>query len=237
MKTQSEKSIKYLQFVQQRKANVQKETNIRDDFPLDVFEERIQSILKPEEVSQKYENTSICYSYGQPNYEKATFALSLLITLAACFLYFYFDLLDKSFVIIYSSSLAFDSFIFLIYIYFLCKMKSPSIFTPISNTINILLDIINYFNFILKVIIFVFIFMDIAKFNLMAISIIVLMLLTHIYILLITVKILGFSPCFIYMQDLILSFTYTIKYYLCCCEMEQEEPKDYTKLEDVESFY
>jgi len=62
-------------------------------------------------------------------------------------------------------------------------------------------------------------------------------LLLDTYFIVISLKLFMLSPCMIGIQEFLQRLWNNVKYYVLCCEVEEPDQPDYTKLEELESFY
>ena len=57
------------------------------------------------------------------------------------------------------------------------------------------------------------------------------------YFTIVSLKMFMHSNCMIDVREFLERLATTIKYYILCCEKDEPEHQDYTKLEELESFY
>jgi hypothetical protein len=132
---------------------------------------------------------------------------------------------------------ALDIIISLLYLYFLIKLKSEQIFNKIPNAIINSSDVLILLNFIVKIVTITMIFVDISLLGITAIILFTFKFMIEFYFAVISVKLFMFCPCTLYVQEQSEKAWLWIKYYIFCCEVDEPENPDYTKLEDLESFY
>jgi hypothetical protein len=235
MKT-SEKQSKFQNFMQQRQANMDRGN---PDFPADLNEERIKSVYRPKERVYYYDNSQISLSYGQYNIEKCLIVLSVLILTSGLLIYnYFFSFSNISFVIFISTS-SVDIIVAFIYLYFLIKLKSDENFNRIPIGAVNGSDVIIMLNFVMKLVLFIMVSSEYGTLGILAIILMSIKFLMDFYFTIISVKLLMFCPCTIWIQEATEKIWTTLKYYIFCCDQEAAEPEntDYTKIEDIESFY
>jgi hypothetical protein len=204
----------------------------------DLNEERIISEYRPKERVFYYDNSSISMSYGQHNIEKCLVVLFILIVYGSLLIYSYNLSLDILKYTLLTSGAAFDIIISFLYLYFLIKLKSNQIFNKIPLNLINSTDILILLNFLLKVVTIILIFVDYNILGWSALIFFSTKFLFEFYFAVISIKILVFCPCAVYLQEQTEKLWNCVKYYVFCCEIEeQSENIDYTKLEDLESFY
>ena len=207
------------------------------EFNPDLNEERIISSYKPKEKVYFYDNSLISLSYGQYNVEKCLVVLFILIVYTAILIYDYYPLLSNFSFILLVSSGSVDIIISFLYLYFLLKLKSDQIFNKIPNAAVNSSDILIIANLVAKILTLVMIIVDYSILGLTAIILFVMKFLIEFYFNVISVKLFMFCPCTLYIQEKTEKVWNWIKYYVFCCEIEEPENPDYTKIEDLESFY
>jgi hypothetical protein len=208
------------------------------EFNNDLNEERIISSYRPKERIFYYDNSQISMSYGQYNVEKCLIVLFIIIVTQACLIYNYYLILSYTSLTLLLSGTGVDLITSFLYLYFLIKLKSDQIFNKIPNSITNSSDILILLNLILKIVTLVFIYIEMNVLGVTAVVLFSLKFLIEFYFAVISVKIFMFCPCTLYLQEQTGKLWNWIKYYVFCCEVEeQQENPDYTKLEDLESFY
>ena len=183
-----------------------------------------------------YDNSAISMSFGQHNIEKCLFVLLFIIIFSACVAYNYYTIIDTPFLISIITGCGVDLVVSIIYLYILLKLRSDNIFNKIPVSLITISDRIILANTVVKTIIFI---MSIANYSLIWFSGFLLFFLKYvleIYLALISVKLFMFCPCSIYVQEQTEKIWNGIKYYLFCCEIEQQENFNYSRLEELDSF-
>lgn len=232
MKT-SEKQNKFANFTQQ-KTNFDRN---RPDPYQDLNEERIITTYKPRDKIYYFDNSAISLSYGQYNVEKCLFVLSAIILITAFLIYNYYTFFNNVIYVVLVSGGILDVIAIFMYLYFLAKLKSEQIFNRIPMGAMNMSDILISLNFIVKIVLLIMILCNYSIFGITAIILFILKFLAEFYFTLISVKFLMLCPCSVYIQEASEKLWTNIKYYLFCCEVEEPENPDYTKIEDVESIY
>ena len=236
MKTEQNK---FGQFNQNRNIhNIGQRQEELNDYQNDLNEERIISSYKAKEKIFYYDNSAISMSYGQYNVEKCLIVLFLLIVYSACLVYNYYLFLDNLKLIILIICFSLDIIVSFLYIYFLIKLKSDEVFNRIPTVVVNSTDIIILINFIVKIASIILICFDYATLGILALILFAIKFLIEFYFAIISVKILMFCPCSVYIQEQTEKLWIGIKYYVFCCEADNEnENAEYTRIEDGESFY
>jgi hypothetical protein len=209
------------------------------DFFNYINEERIQPIYKSDKKSFYFDNYDISSSYGQANIEKCLFVIFLIVLYSALLIYCYYLDIHETIMYFFIFTTGVDICISFFYIYFLIKLKSGQIFNHVPLTALDCSDILILINFLVKTFLFVFFCLHYFIIGLLGIALFSLKFLIDIYFILISVKFLMMCACSLYVQEKLNVIWVNVKYYVCCCEVESVEPEnaDYTKLEDIESFY
>jgi hypothetical protein len=208
-----------------------------DDFNQDLNEERIMSTYRPKEKTFYYDNAHISMSYGQYNLEKCLLVLLIIIIYSACLVYEYFNFFPRVdyYLILVGGGL--DVITSFSYLYFLLKLKSQQIFNKIPSVMSNASDVLILINFFVKVVTIVKISVDFYIFAWTGVILFSLKFLFELYFSIISVKLFMFCPCTMYFQEQSEKTWIWIKYYIFCCEVEESGNPDYTKIEDLESFY
>ena len=196
----------------------------------------INKSVKEKNIFFYYDNSNICQYYGQSNIEKCIFLLFFLITYTSTVLYYYSNFM-KQFLFFFSViSLTIDFISFIIYCYFLHKLKSDEMFEKIPCLLIKLNDCLIIFNFIFKTLILSIISVTLHQwipFLLFASKYIL-----EVYFILNSIKIFMFCPIIRTFQENLEKVIFYFKYYILCFDIEQEQiSEEYTKIEDIESFY
>ncbi len=183
-----------------------------------------------------YDNLNICQYYGQSNIEKCIFLLVFLLTYTTTILYYYSFLIKTIIFYFILLTLIVDFISFIIYGYFLYKLKSDEIFEKIPNVIIKLNDILIIFNYISKSLILVISSVTLTHWNLLLLLIAKYIL--EIYFIFNSIKIFMFCPATRTFQENFEKIIFYLKYYILCFELEQDQiSEEYTRIEDIESFY
>jgi hypothetical protein len=236
MKT-SNQGNKYAKFLHLRLNSGLNKPEESQVFNQEINEERIISEYRPKDRVYYYDNSSISMSYGQYNVEKCLVVLFILIVYSSLLLYSYYISLDNMSFILLISGAVFDVIISFMYLYILVKLKSDEIFNKIPLKVINSTDILIMINFFLKIVTIILIFVNYYNIGLSAILLFSTKFLFEFYFAVISIKLLIFCPCTVYIQEHSEKLWNWAKYYIFCCEVEETENPDYTKLEDLESFY
>jgi len=229
---------KYGNFTQNRKDLINKNRfEDLEGFNQDLNEERIVSIYKPKERIFYYDNSQISMSFGQYNLEKCLIVQFILIILTACLLYEYSTNLDYLNCVLIFLGGGLDVIASIFYIYFLYKLKSNDIFNKLPNFAINLTDIMILINLFIKIFTIVMIYVDYSTLGVSALILFTLKFFIEFYFSVISVKLFMFCPCTLVLQEQTEKMWNWIKYYIFCCDVEEPENPDYTKIEDLESFY
>ena len=195
-----------------------------------------EKIQKEKNFYFYYDNANICQYYGQANIEKCIFLLFFLITYTSTILYYYINIMRKYFFYSIIITLSIDSLSFIIYCYFLYKLKSDEMFEKISNILIKFNEFLIICNSILKSLILLI--ASIAFKQFIPLLLFFAKYILDVYFMLNSIKILMFCPCVRTLQENSDKFIFYFKYYILCCDIEQDqENEEYTKIEDIESFY
>jgi hypothetical protein len=236
MKSQDPR-VKQVDFAAQRNYSID---NRQDGVFNYMNDDRIISTHKPKKQKIYYfDNYEISLSYGQANIEKCLIVILLCLTLSASLVYKYFFDLHTTILYIFIGSCFIDFIVTCLYLYFLFRLKSEQIFNQVPIGALDFSDLLILVNFIIKTTLFVFFCLHYTYIGLTGIALFTFKLILDIYYTLISVKFLMLCPCSIYVQEVTNKIWLNIKYYVCCCDVEQIEPEnhEYTKIEEIESFY
>jgi hypothetical protein len=236
MKSQDPR-VKHVDFAAQRTFSME---NRQDGVFNYINDDRIISTHKHKNKKIYYfDNYEISLSYGQANIEKCLIVILMCLTFSATLIYKYFFDLHETILYIFIGSCFVDLIVTLFYLYFLFKLKAAQIFNNVPIGALDFNDLLILVNFITKIILFIFFCLHYTYIGLTGIALFTFKLLLDIYYTLISVKFLMLCPCSIYVQEITNKIWLNIKYYVCCCDVEQIEPDnhEYTKIEEIESFY
>jgi hypothetical protein len=236
MKSQDQR-IKHVDFAAQRAYSID---NKQDGVFNYMHDDRIVSTHKPKRDKVYYfDNYEISLTYGQANIEKCLIVILICLSLSASLVYKYYLDLHETILYIFIGSCCLDFIITCFYLYFLFKLKSAQIFNQVPIVALDFNDLIILVNFFTKLTLFVFFFLHYTYIGFTGIALFTTKLLLDIYYTLISVKFLMLCPCSIYVQEITNKIWLNVKYYVCCCDVEQIEPDhhEYTKIEEIESFY
>jgi hypothetical protein len=215
------------------------EQNKQDDFFNYINDERIQPIYRTEKKTYYFDNYDISSSYGQANIEKCLIVIFVIILYSALLIYTYYLDIHQTIMYFFVATAGLDVCISLFYIYFIIKLKSGQIFNHVPLNALDCSDVLIILNFLVKSFLFVFFCLHYFVIGLVGVLLFTIKYLIDIYFILISVKFLMLCPCSLYVQETLNKLWANIKYYVFCCDAEQREPEnaDYTKLEEIESFY
>lgn len=201
--------------------------------PIGKTEEKFQ---KPKDKSFYFDNSNLCHYYGQTNIEKCMILLFFLITYTFTILYYYSSTIGNLLYYILIPTLICDIFSLLIYFFILYKLQSNDIFDEIPEFIIKTNDNLILFNSIGKTLLIAIASVKYISFNILLLFIGKYAL--EIFFLLNSQKIFMFIPCVKGIQDKTEKCLLYIKYSIFCFEIENEnDTEEYTKIEDIESFY
>jgi hypothetical protein len=214
-------------------------SNRQGDFFNYINEERIQPIYKSDKKDFYFDNYDISSSYGQANIEKCLFVIFLVVLYNAFLIFCYYLDIHETVMYFFIFTTGVDVCVSFFYIYFLIKLKSGQIFNQVPLTALDCSDIMILINFLVKTFLFVFFCLHYFIIGLIGVLLFTVKFLIDVYFILISVKFLMMCPCSLYIQEKLNVLWAGVKYYICCCDVDQPEGEnaDYTKLEDIESFY
>ena len=189
--------------------------------------------------SQLYQ---LCLNFIQnriENIEYSLFILALQILLTALIVYIYLESLKSLLILLFIITGTFDIVILTFYIYFVIKFKKEEIFTSLPKTCFSVSDVLNIINLIMKTINFLLLFVLSKEIVFMFALSFILKFVIDIYFCFVTIKIYMFCPCGMWCSEYLNRMWNGVKYYLFCCEVEDNNSIDmeYSKMEDMESFY
>jgi hypothetical protein len=201
--------------------------------PIGKTEEKFE---KPKDKSFYFDNSNLCHYYGQTNIEKCIILLFFLIIYIFTLIYYYSHLMGKLLYCTLITTLICDIISLLIYFYILYKLQSNYIFDEIPDFIIKVNDYLILFNSIGNTLLLVFACIQYISLNILLLFIGKYIL--EIFFLLNSQKIFMFIPCVQGIQDKTEKCLLYIKYSIFCFEIENEnDNEEYTKIEDIESFY
>jgi hypothetical protein len=185
-----------------------------------------------------YNNSNICYRFGQVNIEKALFVLLFQMIFTALLIYLYIYDIAKILIYLFLISAGIDMILMTIFIYFVMKFRQDEIFSTFSRGVSNFVDIVNSINLIFKFFNYTFIFFVIKDLTFFFCLWFTLKILIEIYFALITLKIFVFCSCTVWINEKLYGLFKMIQYYILCCETEEkEENKEHERFEELESNY
>ena len=208
-----------------------------DEFNPNLNQERIISRYKRKEILFYYDNSLISQSYGQYNIEKCLIVIISIILYASVLGYVYIDIFSAIKFYLFAFTSGFDFLISLYYIYLIFNLKKEEIFQQISLNIFSIIDLLIFFNYLGKFIFITIILLDNSFYFFWCLFFFICKFLLDTYYVIISLKIFMLSPCMVSVQEFFEKLWINIKYYILCCEVEEPDHPDYTKLEELESFY
>jgi len=116
-------------------------------------------------------------------------------------------------------------------------LKNECIFQKVSINSFSAIDLLIFFNFLNKLALIVLIFLDNGFYYVWCLVFFSCKFILDTYFIMIWLKLFMLSPCMIAIQEFFERLWNNIKYYILCCEVEEPDLPDYTKLEELESFY
>ena len=190
------------------------------------------------EKAKYYNNATLSDKHGQENIESSLVILSIQILFTALLVYLYFGNLEQLIILLFIITGIFDIIVLTFYIYFVIKFKKEEIFTSLPKSCFSISDIFNIANLLLKSVNYVFIFVLSDEIEILFALSFTLKYLIDLYFFLTSIKIYMFCPCGIWLNDLFIRIWVWIKYYIFCCEAEETSSDiEYSRMEDMESFY
>lgn len=183
-----------------------------------------------------FNNSNICQYYGQSNIEKCIFILFFIITFTSTLLYHFFSLMNTFLFYAITTTLIADAISLVLYSFFLYRLRSENMFDNIPAQAIRMNDFLIVFNSIGKSLVLVLVtlnFLGWVPFAFFAGK-----YLIEVYFMMIAVKLFMFCPGARFVQEQSEKFWNFVRFYIFCCEVEQEqEYNEYTRLEEIESFY
>jgi hypothetical protein len=185
-----------------------------------------------------FNNASVSDKHGQENIESSLVILAIQILFTALLVYIYFNNLGPLIVLLFIITGIFDIIVLTFYIYFVIKFKKEEIFTSLPKTCFSVSDVFNIANMLLKSINYVFIFIFSDEVEFWFTLNFTIKYFIDLYFFLTSIKIYMFCPCGIWLNDVLCGIWNWIKYYIFCCEIEEtNSDMEYSRMEDMESFY
>lgn len=184
-----------------------------------------------------YDNALISHSYGEHNYEKCILITSMIIVFAVCYLYIYFLNFSLLKICILSFQILLDLIALCFYSYVLINLKKNEIFQRVSLKNYSMVEIVIFVNYLGKIFFIFLVFFDSNFYFFWPIFSLIIKMALDTYFSLISLKIFMHSNCMIKVREFFERLAATIKYYILCCEKDEPDLQDYTKLEELESFY
>lgn len=185
-----------------------------------------------------YNNSNICYRFGQVNIEKALFVLLFQMIFTALLIYLYIYDIAKILIYLFLISAGIDMILMTIFIYFIMKFRQDEIFSTFSRGVSKFVDIVNTINLVFKLFNYAFIFYMIKKLSFFFCFWFSIKILIEIYFALITLKVFVFCACTVWINEKLYKLFSLVQYYIFCCESEEkEEFKEQEKYEELESNY
>lgn len=189
------------------------------------------------EKSYYFDNSNICQSFGQMNIEKCIFIIFFIITYTSTILFHFKQIISNLLFYSVMITMSLDCFVMIVYLFILFKLKSENIFNKIPHLALKVNDWVIVSNTVGKCIVFALMMMDKNVAWLLLGILFLGKIVLEGYFLLISVKMFLFCPGARYLQEQSERNWSHIKYYVFCCDLEEQENPDYMKVEDIESFY
>lgn len=188
------------------------------------------------EKSFYFNNSNLCQYYGQSNIEKCIFILFCLIIFASTLLYHFFPLFNSFVFYTILATLSADTVSLALYSFFLYRLRSENMFDKIPSEAIRANDFLIVFNSFGKC--FVLVLVTLNFIGWIPLCFFVGKFLLEVYFMMVAVKLFLFCPGSRYFQEQSEKLWSFLKFYIFCCEIEQEQDlNEYTKIEDIESFY
>ena len=207
-----------------------------DVFNQNAQHDKLLSNYNRKEKRFHYDNSIISQSYGESNIEKCSFVISSILLYSIVLGYVYVDIFSNTKFYIFLFGVAVDFLISVYYLYLYFSLKNEQIFQKVTLNSYSSIDMFILVNYLNKIILIVLIFFDNSFYYLWCLTFFVLKIILDTYFIMISLKLFMLSPCMIKIQEFFQRLWNNIKYYILCCEEETDLP-DYTKLEELESFY
>lgn len=199
-------------------------------------EERIV-YTKPKHKNFYYDNSSISMSYGQYNVEKCLVVLLILLVYSSFLIYNYSLMVNTLNCILLFSGVGLDLIISVLYLYFLIKLKGDEMFNTVPMSLINSSDVLVVIDLVIKVATMIMIAVDYSVIGNLATGLFIFKFLIEFYFAVISIKLLIFCPCTNYIQEQTEKVWNWVKSHIFCLEVDEHESLDYTKMEDLESFY
>jgi len=184
-----------------------------------------------------YDNSVISQSYGQSNIEKCAIVITSTFFYTSILGYVYYEIFSNTKFYILTISIILDFFISLYFVCLSFSLKNEQLFQKVSVNSYSLIDILIFLNYLNKSILILFIFSDNSFYYLWCLIFFFIKFIFDTYFIMISLKFFMLSTCMIGIQEFFLRLWLNIKYYILCCEVEEPDHPDYTKMEELESFY
>ena len=223
--------------------NIKKISNNKEDYDLntnflnkDRFDRRHRDV---NDKARYYNNTNISDRHGQENIEYSLFILSSQILYSSFIVYIYLYELENLLFILFCISGILDLIILTFYVYFVIKFNKDEIFTDLPKSCISWCDMINIMSMSIKVINFFLLFLLSKQIDFNLALCFIIKFITDLYFFIISIKIYMFCPYGVWCSDLFNKIWLCVKYYLFCCEIDDSQSSDmeYSRMEDMESFY
>jgi hypothetical protein len=198
--------------------------------------ENIYQAPHQKERSFYFNNSNLCQYYGQSNIEKCLFILFFLITYTSTLMYHFYNIIPSLLFSVMLFTLIVDGISMIIYGMFLYKLKSDNMFDRLPQKLISVNDFMVMFNSFIKTGAIVFTCLN--WLGLVPMGLFFGKFIIEVYFMMVSVKIFLFCPGSRYVQEQSEKIWSFVKFYVFCCEEEQDQDiNEYTKIEDIESFY
>lgn len=184
-----------------------------------------------------YDNSKISQSYGESNIEKCLVGICCIIILTLVLSYVYYDFFISIKLYLLVACVFADSLTCISYIKLLINIKKEGIFQKVYLNTYSYMDVIMLFNYFNKVALVSLIYLDSKFYYFWCLIFFSFKFLLETYFVMISLKMFMLSPCMVKLQESFESLWINIKYYILCCEVDEPDYPDYTKLEELESYY
>ena len=196
---------------------------------------------RPSDYSDKikyYNNSMISDRHGQENIEYSLFIISIQILFTALIAYIFFLALDQLVILLFVIIGIFDVSVLTFYIYFVIKFKKEEIFTSLPKGCLSITDVLNVSSMILKSVNFVLVFVLSDEIDFWFVFSFSLKYLVDIYFCFISLRIYMFCSCGMWCSDFLYKAWLWMKFYIFCCEVDEtSSDMEYSRMEDMESYY
>lgn len=184
-----------------------------------------------------YDNSVISESYGESNIEKCLITILSDLFYTAVLGYVYVESFSQIKFYLLAISVVLDFLTSSHFIYLFYNLKNEGIFQKVSINSFSAIDLLIFFNFLNKLLLGVLIYLDNNFYYFWCLVFFTSKLILDTYFIMISIKMFMLSPCMIGIQEFFQRLWNNVKYYILCCEVEEPDQPDYTKLEELESFY